>query len=79
MAERLIVALESDIAALKAGTPGAMISIDPEIQKLTGALWPRSAEFRHPHRQGGAADAAPALSSPSPPNSAKCCNCMPAC
>jgi hypothetical protein len=35
MAERLIVALESDIAALKAGTPSQMVSMDPEIQKLS--------------------------------------------
>jgi hypothetical protein len=35
MAERLIVALESDIAALKAGTPSRMVSMDPEIQKLS--------------------------------------------
>ena len=35
MAERLIVALEGDIAALKAGTPNQMVSMDPEIQKLS--------------------------------------------
>jgi hypothetical protein len=35
MAERLIVALEGDIAALKAGTPSRMVSMDPEIQKLS--------------------------------------------
>ena len=35
MAERLIVALEHDIAALKAGTPSQMVSMDPEIQKLS--------------------------------------------
>ena len=35
MAERLIVALESDIAALKAGTPSRMVSMDPEVQKLS--------------------------------------------
>jgi hypothetical protein len=35
MAERLIVALEGDIAALKAGTPSQMVSGDPEIQKLS--------------------------------------------
>src|ERR1700722_14520826 len=35
MAERLIVALESDIAALKAGTPFRMVSMDPEVQKLS--------------------------------------------
>src|ERR1700722_14132397 len=35
MAERLLVALEHDIAALKAGTPSQMVSMDPEIQKLS--------------------------------------------
>jgi len=35
MAERLIVALESDIDALKAGRTGALMTADPEIQKLT--------------------------------------------
>ena len=35
MAERLIDALELDIAALKSGKPGAMCSMNPEIQKLT--------------------------------------------
>ena len=49
------MALEADIAALKAGKPAEMVSMDPEIQKLSDALWPRSAEFRHPHRQIGAA------------------------
>jgi hypothetical protein len=35
MAERLIVALEADIAALRAGTPAKMVSMDPEVQKLS--------------------------------------------
>jgi hypothetical protein len=35
MAERLITALEKDIAALKAGTPTSIVTTDPEIQKLT--------------------------------------------
>jgi hypothetical protein len=35
MAERLVAALESDIAALKAGTPSALRTADPEIQRLT--------------------------------------------
>jgi len=43
MAERLITALEIDIAALKAGTPGKMVSLDPEIQKLT-AVYGREAQ-----------------------------------
>ena len=43
MAERLIVALESDIAALKDGRPQALVTADPEIQKLT-ALYGREAQ-----------------------------------
>ena len=43
MAERLIVALESDITALKAGNPGALRSLDPEIQQLT-ALYGKEAQ-----------------------------------
>jgi uncharacterized protein (DUF305 family) len=43
MAERLITALESDIAALKAGTPAKMVSLDPEIQKLS-AVYGREAQ-----------------------------------
>ena len=35
MAERLTAALEDDIAALKAGKPADMKSLDPEVQKLT--------------------------------------------
>ena len=35
LAERLVLALEADIAALKAGKPGEMKSMDPEIQKLS--------------------------------------------
>ena len=42
MAERLIAALESDIAALKDGKPANMKSMDPEIQKLT-AIYGREA------------------------------------
>lgn len=43
MAERLIVALECDIDALKAGDPAAMKSMDPEIQKLS-AIYGREAQ-----------------------------------
>jgi hypothetical protein len=43
MAMRLIEALEGDIAALKSGNPGAMRTIDPEIQKLS-ALYAREAK-----------------------------------
>jgi hypothetical protein len=42
LAERLTAALEGDIAALKAGKPGAMPSLDPEVQKLS-ALYGREA------------------------------------
>ncbi|MEO8895311.1 MAG: hypothetical protein ABI450_05460 [Rhizomicrobium sp.] len=43
LAERLVVALEADIAALKAGKPTEMKSLDPEIQKLS-ALYGREAQ-----------------------------------
>jgi hypothetical protein len=43
MAERLITALEGDIAALKAGTPTAMPSMNPEVQKLS-VLYGREAQ-----------------------------------
>ncbi|MBS0472937.1 MAG: hypothetical protein JSR60_17840 [Proteobacteria bacterium] len=55
MAERLIEAIEGDIAALKAGTPGAMRTLDPEIQKLS-ALYGREAQGLTPD----AAKSAPA-------------------
>jgi hypothetical protein len=42
LAERLITALETDIEALKAGRPQALVTNDPEIQKLT-ALYGREA------------------------------------
>ncbi len=35
MAERLILAIEDDIAALQAGRPKEMRTLDPEIQRLT--------------------------------------------
>lgn len=35
MAERLIAALESDIAVLKAGKPQTLATSEPEIQRLT--------------------------------------------
>ena len=43
MAERLVVALEADIAALKAGKPTEMISMRPEIQRLS-MLYGREAQ-----------------------------------
>ena len=43
LAERIIAALESDIAALKEGRPNALATNDPEIQKLT-AIYGREAK-----------------------------------
>jgi hypothetical protein len=43
LAERLVAVLEADIAALKAGKPGDMKSMDPENQKLS-ALYGREAQ-----------------------------------
>ena len=43
LAERLTTALEGDIAALKAGTPAAMPSMNPEVQKLS-VLYGREAQ-----------------------------------
>ena len=43
LAERLVVALETDIEALKAGRPQSLITNDPEIQKLT-VLYSREAQ-----------------------------------
>jgi len=45
MAERLIGALEGDIAALKAGQPGQMQSTDPEIQRLTASYGREAQNF----------------------------------
>jgi len=55
MAERLIGALEADIAALKAGRPQEMRTIEPEIQRLS-AMYGREAAGLDPAR----AKAAPA-------------------
>jgi len=49
MAERLIGALEADIAALKAGRPQEMRTIEPEIQRLS-ALYGREAAGLDPAR-----------------------------
>jgi hypothetical protein len=43
MAERLIVALEADIAALRSGKPSAMKTGDPEVQRLS-AQYSREAQ-----------------------------------
>jgi hypothetical protein len=49
MAERLTEAFEADIAALKAGRPKDMRTLDPEIQKLT-VLYGREAQGFDPAR-----------------------------
>jgi hypothetical protein len=54
LAERLIAALEADIAALEKGQPQAMRTIDPEVQKLS-LLYAREAASLTP----AAAKAAP--------------------
>ncbi|HXS05940.1 MAG TPA: hypothetical protein VN723_04055 [Rhizomicrobium sp.] len=43
LAEKLVTVLEADIAALKAGKPGEMKSMDPENQKLS-VLYGREAQ-----------------------------------
>jgi hypothetical protein len=48
MAERLIAVLESDIAALKAGKPREMRTIEPEILRLS-ALYSREASGLNPN------------------------------
>lgn len=55
MAERLIAALEIDIAVLKDGRPADLVTNDPEIQKLT-AIYGREAQGFDPR----IAQAAPA-------------------
>jgi hypothetical protein len=57
LAERIIAALESDIAALKEGRPGVLATNDPEIQKLT-AIYGREAKGFDPKL---AENAAPTL------------------
>ena len=54
LAERIIVALESDIAALKEGRPNALATNDPEIQKLT-AIYGREAKGFDPRLAEAAA------------------------
>ena len=54
LAERIIAALESDIAALKKGRPGALQTNDPEIQKLT-AIYGREAKGFDPRLAESAA------------------------
>ena len=54
LAERIIAALESDIAALKEGRAGALQTNDPEIQKLT-AIYGREAKGFDPRLAEAAA------------------------
>ena len=54
LAERIIVALESDIAALKDGRTGVLQTNDPEIQKLT-AIYGREAKGFDPRLAEAAA------------------------
>jgi hypothetical protein len=49
MAERLIAAIEADIAALKAGRPRELRTTDPEIQRLS-VLYSREAAGLDPAR-----------------------------
>ena len=49
MAERLIAAIEADIAALKAGRPQELRTTDPEIQRLS-VLYGREAAGLDPAR-----------------------------
>jgi len=49
MAERLIAAIEADIAALKAGRPQDLCTTDPEIQRLS-MLYGREAAGLDPAR-----------------------------
>jgi len=54
LAERIITALESDIAALQEGRPGELKTNDPEIQKLT-AIYGREAKGFDPRLAEAAA------------------------
>ncbi|HUO99308.1 MAG TPA: hypothetical protein VMU01_11605 [Rhizomicrobium sp.] len=49
MAERLVEAIEADIAALKAGRPQEMRTLDPEIQRLS-AIYGREVTNLDPAR-----------------------------
>jgi hypothetical protein len=55
MALRLIEAMQADIAALEAGQPQAMASLDPEIQRLS-MLYSREAQALDPSRTKAAPD-----------------------
>jgi hypothetical protein len=54
MAERLVAALDADIAALERGKPGEMRTLDPEIQKLSSVYGREAASLN-----AAAAKAAP--------------------
>lgn len=53
MAERLTKAIETDIAALKAGRPDQMRALDPDIQKLS-LLYSREVQGFDPNRSKSA-------------------------
>jgi hypothetical protein len=56
MAERLMAAMVADIAALRAGQPQAMASLDPEIQRLS-MMYSREAQSLDPKRTKAAPEA----------------------
>ena len=56
MAERLMTAMLADIAALQAGQPQAMASLDPEIQRLS-MMYSREAQSLDPKRTKTAPEA----------------------
>ena len=56
MAQRLMAAMEADIAALRAGQPQAMASLDPEIQRLS-MMYSREAQSLDPSRTKSAPEA----------------------
>jgi hypothetical protein len=61
MAERLIAALEGDIAALKAGAPQQMRTIEPEVQKLSAVYAREIQGFSSNAASGARADLAAKL------------------
>ena len=56
MAQRLMTAMEADIAALRAGQPQAMASLDPEIQRLS-MMYSSEAQALDPSRTKSAPEA----------------------
>jgi hypothetical protein len=56
MAERLIAAIEADIAALRAGRPREMRTLDPEIQRLSALYGREAAKFDPTHARTAPAE-----------------------